>query len=50
MAKPIRATPELRGDIASAFVQNMIATENRRMTKSEKELAEAIRSFNVAVD
>lgn len=50
MAKPIRATPELRGDIAKSFISNMLATEKRKMTEKDKELAKAIKSFNISID
>ena len=45
MAKPIRATPELRGQEAKNFVEKMLHTEKTKITKKEIELAEAIEHF-----
>ena len=45
MAKPIRATPELRGEDAKNFVKKMIQAEKTKITKEEIELAEAIEYF-----
>jgi len=42
MAKPIEATPTLRGEDAKRFIRNMIKTEKRKITKKEKELFRAI--------
>ncbi len=45
MAKPIRATPELRGQEAKSFVKRMLHTEKAKITQKEIELAEAIAHF-----
>lgn len=45
MAKPIRATPELRGKAAKEFIKNMVATEKSKITKQEIRLAQAIEYF-----
>lgn len=42
MAKPIEATPTLRGEDARRFIMNMIKTEKRKITKKEKELFRSI--------
>lgn len=38
MAKPIRATPTLRGDDAKKFVKLMIKRENSPMSEIDKKL------------
>ena len=38
MAKPIRATPTLRGEEAEQFVQEMIKRENAPLTKIDQKL------------
>lgn len=38
MAKPIRATPTLRGEDARRFVEMMIKKENSPMSKIDKKL------------
>ena len=43
MAKPIRATPELRGEIADKFIRKMISIENSKMTKEDKKLLREIK-------
>ena len=45
MAKPIRATPELRGREAKSFVKKMLQTEKAKITNKEIELAKAIANF-----
>ena len=45
MAKPIRATPELKGECARLFVENMERKEKSRVTKEERSLAKAIMAF-----
>lgn len=45
MAKPIRATPELRGEEAKNFVRKMIRAEKTKITKKEIELAKSIEYF-----
>lgn len=45
MAKPIRATPELRGKEAERFIRNMVETERSRITREEIGLAQAIEYF-----
>jgi hypothetical protein len=44
MAKPIRATPKLRGEDANKFVNRMIIIETSRITERDKELAKQIKS------
>lgn len=48
MAKPIRATPELRGSSAVEFVEKMEKRQNSRMTKKVLDLARAIQNFSLA--
>ena len=43
MAKPIRATPELRGEIADAFIKRMINVENSKISKADKILSKEIK-------
>ena len=45
MAKPIRATPELRGQEAKSFVKKMLRTEKTKITQKEIQLAKAIEHF-----
>jgi len=45
MAKPIRATPELKGEDARLFVENMEMKEKSRISKAERNLAKAIMAF-----
>ena len=42
MAKPIRATPTLRGEEAERFVQEMIKRENSPMSNIDKVLYASI--------
>lgn len=42
MAKPIRATPTLYGKDADNLLRKMIATEKRKITKRELDLAREI--------
>ncbi len=42
MAKPIRATPELKGEEADRFITKMISVERSKLTKIDKELIERI--------
>lgn len=42
MAKPIRATPELKGVLADRFLQRMIRTESSKMTRKDRLLAKEI--------
>lgn len=42
MAKPIEATPTLRGKDAERLINNMKKTENREPTEKEKEMARKI--------
>ena len=45
MAKPIRATPELKGTEARRFVERMERREKSKITASEISLAKAIQDF-----
>jgi len=45
MAKPIRATPELRGSEAKTFVRKMVQAEKARITRKDIKLAEIINYF-----
>ncbi len=47
MAKPIRATPELKGGDARHFLDEMKEAEESRITKKEIELAKAILSISL---
>lgn len=47
MAKPIRATPELKGINAENFIKNMIVTERSQITKSDKKLAKEIEKNSI---
>jgi len=44
MAKPIRATPELKGEDADNFLRKMILVENSPITNQDKELVRQIES------
>ena len=48
MAKPIRATPELRGSDAVAFVRKMEIRQDAKITKKMTELAESIQNFSLS--
>jgi len=45
MAKPIRATPILRGEDANMFLKNMFEKQKARITREEIKLAESINQF-----
>ena len=51
MAKPIRATPELKGESADIFLKKMISVERTRISKKDQELSNQIKEnlefFNV---
>jgi len=42
MAKPIRATPELKGEEANEFLRKMINLERNRITDVDKQLLKDI--------
>lgn len=42
MAKPIRATPELRGDEANKFLDRMISVERAGMSRVDRKFAKEI--------
>jgi hypothetical protein len=42
MAKPIRATPELKGEEANRFLEKMLRVEASRITIRQKEFSKAI--------
>lgn len=44
MAKPIRATPELKGEDADNFLRKMILVEKSPITKQDRELIKEIES------
>ena len=44
MAKPIRATPELKGEDADKFLRKMILVEKSPITNQDKELVRQIES------
>ena len=46
MAKPIRATPVLRGEDANMFLKTMFKKQNARITTKEIKLAESIKQFS----
>ena len=48
MAKPIRATPELRGSEAVEFVRKMEERQESKITRKIVELAESIQSFSLS--
>lgn len=43
MAKPIRSTPELRGEEANEFLKKMLIVEESRITSKQKEFAKKIK-------
>ena len=44
MAKPIRATPELRGEEANRFLRKMAEIERTGISEVDRKLAEAVKS------
>ncbi|MEK6935880.1 MAG: hypothetical protein AABW67_03765 [Nanoarchaeota archaeon] len=42
MAKPIRATPELKGEDANKFLRKMLEVETSKITFKQKELSKEI--------
>jgi len=42
MAKPIRATPELKGEEANKFLEKMLKVEESRITTRQKEFSREI--------
>jgi len=48
MAKPIRATPELRGSEAAEFVKKMEIRQESKIPKKTLELAESIQNFSLS--
>lgn len=49
MAKPIRSTPILTGDVAKNFLDAMFKKQNSKITRKEIELAEAVKNFGCTV-
>ena len=49
MARPIRATPELKGKEASDFLAKMLQRESSPATKMDIKLAKAIQDFSKAL-
>lgn len=47
MAKPIRATPELKGSDARNFLEKMEEVEESKITKKEVNLSKAILSITL---
>ncbi|MBU4300699.1 hypothetical protein L6303_01955 [archaeon] len=47
MAKPIRATPTLRGKDAAEFLRRMRIEETRPITEKDRELARRIAAFKL---
>ncbi len=47
MAKPIRATPALRGKEADEFLKKMHERETSPITKKTIELAKRLEAFNI---
>jgi len=43
MAKPIRSTPELRGQEAENFIKRMVCIERASISKKDKELVEDLK-------
>jgi hypothetical protein len=43
MAKPIRSTPELKGESADKFLIKMVNMEKSKITKADKNLSEEIK-------
>jgi len=44
MAKPIRATPELRGEEANKFLEKMAEVEKTGISNVDRKLAQAVKS------
>ena len=44
MAKPIRATPELKGQEANNFIEKMIYIENTPISKKDKSLVDDLKA------
>ncbi len=44
MAKPIRSTPELKGELANKFLSRMIKMENSKITRQDKVLSKEIKA------
>lgn len=42
MAKPIRATPQLRGEEVEKFIRQMIAVDRSKITKVDETLAREV--------
>ncbi|MBX4196586.1 hypothetical protein KW805_03285 [Candidatus Pacearchaeota archaeon] len=49
MAKPIRATPELRSTEARKFLEKMEKMEKAKITSKDVALAKEIESFNCLI-
>lgn len=47
MAKPIRATPTLRGKDAIEFLKRMRIEETRPITEKDRKLAKELREFKL---
>jgi len=47
MAKPIRATPEIRGRDAAKFLRKMRETENAPINEKDRELAKRLDAFKL---
>ncbi len=47
MAKPIRATPALRGKDAAEFLRRMRIEETRPITEKDRKLAKELREFKL---
>ncbi len=45
MAKPIRATPTLNTEESNRFIAEMLAVQNRKINKTEKEIVKAILNY-----
>ena len=43
MAKPIKSTPELKGEDANRFLERMISTERARITSKQKMFAKELK-------
>lgn len=48
MAKPIRCTPELRGEYAVNFIKSVFKNEKTKARKKDIELAKAIEKFSLS--
>ena len=46
--KPIRCTPELRGEYAIKFIKSVFKNEKRKVGKKDIELAKAIEKFSLS--